>query len=36
MTKLLIHGKTSADFAAAMLTKPQNRQWRKSGCPKVI
>jgi len=25
MTKYLIHGKTSGDFAAAMLNKPQNR-----------
>ena len=25
MNKYLIHGKTSADFAAAMLNKPQNR-----------
>ena len=25
MTKYLIHGKTSNDFAAAMLNKPQNR-----------
>ena len=24
MTKYLIHGKTSGDFAAAMLNKPQN------------